>query len=199
MAEFQKVYREVATRTLLTLDRVRSMWDLVKKTNSVEGDLAEFGTYMGGNAKLMYKAANGTKKMHIFDTFSGIPIEQREEGDHLAGEFSASFEDVSSYLADCTNVTYYKGLVPDTLAGVENTYSFVHLDMDLYLPTIAALKYVWARMPKEGVIVLDDLDNLSCIGRAVEDFKEWLGNRGLYQYIKTVQWQAHFIKLVGDV
>src|SRR5215468_3733502 len=42
----------------------------VKRTERINGDLAEVGVYQGGTAKLI-REANGNKVLHLFDTFQG--------------------------------------------------------------------------------------------------------------------------------
>ena len=51
---------------------------------------------------------------------------------------------------------------------------FVHLDMDIYEPTIFALKFFNDRLVKGGVILLDDYGFDTCPGipRAVQEFTE---------------------------
>ena len=70
-----------------------------------------------------------------------------------------------------------KGLVPDTFAGVEDTFAFVSLDMDIYEPTFEALKFFWDKMSKGGMLLLHDYyySWLPGIELAVKDFEQWLG------------------------
>ena len=52
------------------------------------------------------------------------------------------------------------------------SFGFVHLDMDIYSPTIFALNYFEKKMVKGGVILLDDYGFMSCPGieKAVSEF-----------------------------
>jgi len=49
---------------------------------------------------------------------------------------------------------------------------FVHIDVDLYQPTLAALEYFYPRLAAGGIIVCDDYGSLSFPGayKAVEEF-----------------------------
>jgi hypothetical protein len=52
------------------------------------------------------------------------------------------------------------------------SYAFVHVDVDLYEPAIFCLRHFAPRVPRGGVIVLDDYEALKCPGirAAAEDY-----------------------------
>ena len=64
------------------------------------------------------------------------------------------------------NITFYQGYFPETIpAGFENRkFAFVHLDADLYEPTLAGLEYFYPRMNPGGFIL-------------VHDYNAWIGAR----------------------
>lgn len=69
-----------------------------------------------------------------------------------------------------------RGHVPDTLSGVDDTFCFVNLDMDLYYPTLEALKFFYPRMAENGVILLHDYySTLLGVKKAVYDFENSIG------------------------
>src|SRR3990167_9938897 len=43
----------------------------VKRTEKIDGDIAEVGSYSGGSAKLICEA-KGNKTLYLFDTFEGL-------------------------------------------------------------------------------------------------------------------------------
>ena len=49
---------------------------------------------------------------------------------------------------------FHPGRVPDTLADFDQQarFSFVHLDMDIYEPTLQACRWFWPRMVPGGII-----------------------------------------------
>ncbi len=60
-------------------------------------------------------------------------------------------------LAAFPDAALLKGWVPDVFAELPETkWAFVHLDLDLYEPTLAGLEYFWPRLVPGGVIVNDD-------------------------------------------
>ena len=102
----------------------------VKRTERIQGDLAEVGVYRGGTAKLI-READGNRALHLFDTFEGLPeVEDIDRPLFSRGQFAASIDGVKSYLRDYQNIFFYKGLFPHTSAPVANkTFSFVHFDV----------------------------------------------------------------------
>lgn len=176
ISDFNFIYRAISRHTPLPHDRALSLYNWVKETRSLGGDMAECGAYRGGSAKLICRASLHEKTLHIFDTFVGIPVEQRQDKEHGVGDFACSKEELLMFLNDCPNIRVYEGLVPQTLESVKDlTFSFVNLDMDIYVPTIAALHFFWPRMVKGGIIVMDDVDSLYGIRNAAQEFAEHYG------------------------
>ncbi len=80
---------------------------------------------------------------------------------HPAGFFNCSQETVRKALSEFPAIEYHQGWIPDTLSSLpEKTYSFVHIDLDLYDPIRGAIDYFFPRLAKGGVIVLDDYGSL---------------------------------------
>jgi hypothetical protein len=152
------------SRTLISLDRLRVIRDLVRRTDNLPGDLAELGVAAGGSAKLIRHYGKG--HLHVFDTFSGIPQDDAYlGGQHKAGDFSFSEENVKSFLG-AADITYHVGEFPSVLPAEDTRYRFVHVDGDTYQTTKAALAYFVPRMVPGGTIVLDDFEWRACPGVA---------------------------------
>jgi hypothetical protein len=98
--------------------------------------------------------------MHVFDTFRGHPAEALTEHDtfHGEGQFgSANYNKVAAYLSPFKLLQIHKGDVTALLVDLpESMYRFVHIDTNLYKPTIDCLEYFGRRLSPGGVIVVDD-------------------------------------------
>lgn len=75
------------------------------------------------------------------------------------------------------NICFVPGNVFDTIPVwlEENPHgriALLHLDMDVYEPTRAALEKLWDRMVKGGVVVIDDYNAVGGATRAVDEFLE---------------------------
>lgn len=72
---------------------------------------------------------------------------------------------------------FHAGLFPDTAAGLEDTFCFFNLDLDLYEPTLQALCFFPSRMVSGGVILLHDYEGEAFpnVKKAVADFERQNG------------------------
>lgn len=167
-------------RTLLGYDRLYVFWQAVGNLVDVPGAAAEIGSFRGGSAHFIasaFRHVTGSEvRVHVFDTFEGHPEKAITENDpfHQAGQFSAtSYDDVRTYLSEFTQLTVHQGDVSDSLPGLEESaYRLVHIDTDLYQPTVACLDYFGARMSPGGVVVIDDYASRKCPGvpKAVSEY-----------------------------
>jgi O-methyltransferase len=143
----------------------------VRRTEKIPGDLAEVGVYKGGSAKLI-RESNRDKKLHLFDTFNGLPrVEEIDKPLFYEGQFAASLEDVRTSLKGYKHIYFYKGLFPGTTAPVENKkFSFVHLDVDTYESTVSCLQFFYPRMNQGGIIISHDYINAPGVRKAFDEF-----------------------------
>jgi len=152
-----------------------SLCSIVKMQSNLEGEMAEVGVYRGGSSKLICELKSD-RKLHLFDTFEGLP--QTSESDTISkniywktAQFSGtSLESVKKYLEKYDNIFFYKGKFPDTAEHVKNsTFSFVHLDVDLYQSTLDCLQFFYPRLIKGGIILSHDY-NADSVRKAFEDY-----------------------------
>jgi len=159
------------TEMLLADQEAYLIYITVKKTEKIEGDVAEVGVYKGGSAKLIREATK--KSLHLFDTFEGLPDKcAKDNPKHFQkGDYYASLESVKSYLKNYSNILFYKGLFPSTTELVKNTrFSFVHLDVDIYESTLNCLKFFYPRMSRGGVIISHDYPASKGVKQAFDEF-----------------------------
>ena len=157
---------------------MRLLAEQIEERN-VCGDVAEVGVFRGEFAALINQAFP-TRKLHLFDTFSGFTKEdidvEQEFGLSRAkvGDFSETTEEaVCGIMPHPKNIELHKGFFPDTFAGCEDEiFAFVSLDVDLYAPTAAALPLFWPRMSTGGVIIVHDYNSTQFTGarKAVKEF-----------------------------
>src|SRR4030042_3522187 len=71
------------------------------------------------------------------------------------------------------NVIPIVGMFPQSLPdGFDKAFSFVHMDMDLYQPTIEALRYFYLKVSNGGYMIAHDYNNIKWPGikKAVDEF-----------------------------
>lgn len=164
--EFHALVREVQAdeRTLLGTDRLYVLWQAVRNTIALGLPVLEIGTYRGGSARFLAAAlrelAGEERELHVVDTFAGHDAADISplEPVHTAGRFAdTSYEDVCAYLGDFPRLHVHRARFPEGAdAYVPAQVGLVHLDVDLYAPTAAALSLLADRTVPGTVVVIDD-------------------------------------------
>lgn len=159
--------------------RFQTRLDLVKyflATLDVPGARVECGAYRGATALLLCHAWRSRQMdfrgsdFHLIDSFSGtaasveedyIPVrgpdgDTRMEPFFPAGKSDASPEFVRSCFGDFPDVRIHAGWIPGIFSSLpERDWAFVHIDLTLFEPTLAALDYFYPRLSNGGVIICD--------------------------------------------
>lgn len=88
----------------------------VLKSWGVDGDFAEFGCFKGySSSMLSYACAHLGLKMHIFDSFEGLPPSEKSGYD--AGQYAGSLDEVTDHVTRfgaIEAVEFHKGFFADT-------------------------------------------------------------------------------------
>jgi hypothetical protein len=155
---------EIVQNTMLSRQKLYFLLKLFGLTVGLEGDVFEAGVGSGGSARLMLDRlirAKSTKSMWLLDTFAGYQkVDSAKDGKHVQLNQCKchSKEEVGRLLAnDHIATNLIAGLIPASLAEVKaKIFSFAHIDVNLYEPTLTATDFVLARLVKGGVILFDD-------------------------------------------
>ncbi len=169
-------------RSMLTKGRLLTLWEAVQSVAELDGAAAEVGTYQGGSARFIATAFEATLghevPLEVIDTFEGHPqdrLSQYDSAMHMNPSLftDTSYEDVVKYLSPWQLITVRKGDFSKVAPHLpEQSYRLVHVDVDLYEPTLDCLRYFGHRLVPGGVIVIDDYGSPSCPGvdRAVAEY-----------------------------
>lgn len=159
--------------------RFYAFWFQIERLRKydVSGVFAELGVYKGETANMIHQM-DPSRKLYLFDTFSGfdnkdLNLESNKDEKYNADNFSDNnLKSVQNNIDGNENVVFCKGYFPDTLIDFpEEKYAFVHLDADLYRPTIAALNYFYHRLSPGGIIIIHDYNNTwDGIPKALDEF-----------------------------
>jgi len=181
-----------------TLSRILFIQHLYELIVGVHGNVIEFGTRWGQNMALFhsfrgfYEPYNMTRRLICFDTFSGFPGVDKEDGKYASaheGAFSVSngYEHhLDEVLAEhetrspLSHIRRYEIIKGD--AGTQfreylenNPQTIVALaffDMDLYRPTKECLSLLREYLTKGSVVAFDELN-----------IKEWQGETIAYREV----------------
>lgn len=164
---------------------VRNTWlaSYAKLLGNTSVSVAEGGVFRGEFAKYIHRAFPHSK-LYLFDTFEGFDqrdVEYEKEhypfglNDHEFSNTSIPF--VLSKMDDPKRVIIRQGFFPETAAGIEDRFCFVHLDFDLYAPILEGLRFFYPRMIEGSVILIHDYYNIGLPGvkDAIDDYEKEIG------------------------
>lgn len=160
-------------------DRRYMVSQLLRLTRGVSGDTAEVGVFEGAMSWLILEANGPHRQHHIFDSFEGLSAPGRNDGAHwVKGALACGEDTVHGNLSRFEgSFKTYKGWVPERFHEVEACrFSLVHIDVDLYQPTLDSFEFFYPRMNPGGIIVCDDYNFTSCPG-ATQAVDDYLANR----------------------
>lgn len=196
------------------LKRFLAHAEFFKQTLDVPGDIAEIGVFRGlgllgwANFLEAFSIGDRTKTVWGFDNwrgFTGLAPEDGAEVDDVqkqAGGFSPEryFDELNDAIKifDDDRFIPWKPRVKLIEGNIEESapkfvednpgvrFSLVHMDVDLYAPTKAALEAFWPRLSRGGIMLFDEYGIKDWPGetKAVDEF---LADKpGLR--IKTLDW-----------
>lgn len=161
--------------------RKYALQQLIRLTDAVAGDTAECGVYKGCSSYIILEAnkrATSRRTHHVFDSFAGLSLPGGKDGQYWsASDLSVDEAAVKTNLRDFENVIYYKGWIPARFDDVKDrVFSFVHVDVDLYQPTLDSIAFFYDRMSAGAIFVCDDYGFLTCPG-ATAAAQEFLSSK----------------------
>jgi O-methyltransferase len=178
---FRRVSQDCEGIRGLPNDRRFFLLATARVARDLQGDSAECGVRFGASSLFILNGLDDPdREHHLFDSFEGLSEPTKE--DHpsenersvwKSGDLAAAEEVVHKNLSAFSNCRYYKGWIPDRFDEVsDRLFSFVHIDVDLYKPTLDSLKFFYPRMRQGGIILCDDYGSSDCPGatRAFDEF-----------------------------
>lgn len=171
---------------------IAQLWDLAKQCENVPGDFVECGIAMGSGIACM-KRAVPHKKVWGYDSFQGIqlagPNDSSQPGKILithdvhaenllvsSGVTVHSRDQVNQILFEDLkfkeeDFVLVEGWVQETLPKIKpKKIALLRLDMDLYDPTLFALKELYPRLSKGGVLLVDDYYSCDGVAKACREY-----------------------------
>ena len=162
----------------------KDMFALLLRTildNNIPGEFAELGVYKGYTARLIHHYAP-ERILNLFDTFEGFPeksmVADKEKANNPITKklfTDTSVKQVEKLISPQNeNVEFHVGYFPETIPpGFESKkFAFVHLDADLYEPTLAGLNFFYERMSVGGFMLIHDYNAWIGTRMAVDEFFE---------------------------
>lgn len=132
----------------------------------IAGEFVECGVFAGAQIAMIYRAMVDSQKpqrrIHLFDTFAGVPAAGPEDhGCPAAGQFACSLETVKNNLAmwgvSSGQLVFHEGRMEETIPRFGPVQiAMLRIDCDLYAGASVALKYLYPMVVRRGLCTLDD-------------------------------------------
>lgn len=167
------------------------IYDLIKETDKLKGNIIELGIDKGNTSLLIKKILDIfkiKKKLYLLDHFKGL-IHYHDKKDTLRsklfyGRYITKKKQIVSFIDyfKFKNIKIIDKDATKLLPGFfTSKFCLAYFDMDLYLPTIKALKAIDGNIVKGGYIVFDQGNKkLWSENKAIKDF---LNENKKYKYI----------------
>lgn len=152
--------------------------------NLVQGDVAEVGVFQGFFS-IKINEVFPDRMIYLYDTFEGFdendidkeqsPSQIRKKNWYSAINSISNRVDlidvIKSNLKYPHKAIFRKGYFPDSAQLDCNcSFSFVSIDLDIYAPTLTALRFFYPKVSGGGYIFIHD-SKFDGVARAIEEFK----------------------------
>jgi len=153
-------------------------------SRSLEGDIVEFGCYVGTTSVFLAKRLMQTnKKLYLYDSFEGLPPKTPEDNSPAGlqfktGELLATKKQLIHNLKQARvpmpRITkrWFSELTPSEMP---ESICFAFLDGDYYHSVRDSLRLIEAHLVPGAIIIVDDYANEALPG-AAKATDEWLGS-----------------------
>jgi O-methyltransferase len=211
--DFHFTYDEAQRKTQMlhsdnSLRRLRhyNLRQLFKNTLKIQGNVVECGTFHGLSAFQISKimVENDAKRIfHIFDSFEGLSKIEEEDtsgavsisDQELRSQFAYGEQMVRDNLSEFDFIEYYKGWIPVRFSEVKNeSFSFVHIDVDLYQPIKDCIEFFYPKLNKGGIMLFDDYGFTVQFPGAKKAVDEFIAESNVSFFISLPSGQAFIIK-----
>ncbi len=170
------------------IDRMVNIYHLLSQVLifDVPGSIVELGCNEGKTSlflRLIIDHFAPHRELHVYDSFQGLPPSGSFDDSVEQGDFKASKEQLEENFIqwELKLPFIHEGWFEETLPHLlPNPIAFAYLDTDLYDSILISLEYLYPRLSKDAVVVIDDYadlernsharDNLRGVKKACDDF-----------------------------
>lgn len=214
-AEFYDLYLQCKPYTMTSIERMYALYKGVEYVvkNNIPGDFVECGVWKGGSSMLialtLMKFGVNDRKIWMYDTFEGMSEPGEEDKDPIGGNAHdiwlklknedksgwcvSSLEEVKNNLL---STNYPNSLLHYIVGMVENTIqvnlpsenvSLLRLDTDWYMSTKHEMDYLFPRLVKNGILIIDDYGHWEGAKKAID---EYVNHHKIIMFLQKVDYTA---------
>ena len=178
------------TSHVTRLGKLLAHYELYKSIVNLPGHIVECGVYKGASL-IRFSTFREvlespySRKVIGFDAFGKFPEQEsaddqrfieRYEGE---GGYGIPIEELKAVLThkSLTNYELVQGDICDTVPKYlaehpELKIALLHIDVDVYKPSVVILNNLYERVVREGLVVLDDFGTVAGETKAIDEFFE---------------------------
>lgn len=163
-----------ASKFIDRVARAKNLLTTLEHVVDLPGVYVEAGVLRGFSARLILESLRSRSPdflgagVYLIDSFEGLSSPSIEDFDGQTisdaqaanvrkGAMAISLDVVKENLIDFPAVSMIKGFIPECLVSLElGPIRMLHIDVDLYEPTLALLEKFWSRVVPGGFVVNDD-------------------------------------------
>lgn len=173
---FNEIYRKklglikknMLKGNMLSIEQAINIYHLLNQVilMDVPGDIVELGCYEGTTAILLQmtlEQLQSNRSLHVYDSFQGMPDVDLIDGARFKkGSLRSPQEKLKNNFENWhlklphIHPGWFKETLPFELP---EQIAFAHLDGDLYSSIKESLEYVYPRLAKNAIVVVDDYCN----------------------------------------
>ena len=198
--DFRSICEKSCNFTMTSVERMYGLYKAIEYivAAKIQGDVVECGTWKGGSSMvsaltLIEKKDKLQRNMYLYDTFEGMsePTDKDvfvndkslkarnmwENKDFSDENFwcCSSIDEVKNNLYSTgypkEKMRFIKGKVEDTIPMIiPRKIALLRLDTDFYESTFHEMKYLFPRLVKGGVLIVDDYGHWQGAKDAVDTF-----------------------------
>ncbi len=176
------------TSHLTRLPKMLAHYELYKSITKLPGHVVECGVFKGASLIRFctYREileSPYSRKVIGFDAFGKFPEQDNDNDQAFVERFAGSAGDGIS-VDELTAVFAHKGFenyeliqgdvtdtIPDYLSNhPELKIALLHIDVDVYKPSVSILKHLFDRVVSGGLVVFDDFGTVAGETRAIDEF-----------------------------
>ncbi len=192
MKQYKTLFKKYKDFTMVHEESYISNLRAAKRSSRVEGDVVECGVWRGGMIAGIAEILGNEKAYHLFDSFEGLPEAKEIDGaaaidwqKNTGGEeyydnckAEISFAEKAMGMAG-VKFKCHKGWFSDTLPlNTIGDISLLRLDGDWYDSTMVCLQYLFPKVVKNGLVLIDDYYTWDGCSKAVHDYLSSIKSTG---------------------
>jgi hypothetical protein len=172
----------------MRLPKILAQYELYKKIIGLPGHVVECGVYKGASFIRLASfrqvlESPYSRKLIGFDAFGKFPEQAEEDDAKFISEFEGNggfgiSEEEMHKVMDSKGYSHYeliRGDVTETIPEYIETHpelkiALLHVDVDVYKPTVSILENFYDRVVTGGLIVFDDYGTVAGETKAVDEF-----------------------------